>query len=144
MPTMFWLWMAAAVIFLIIEIGTPTLVFACFTIGSIGAAVATHFTDSYLIQAAVFAIVSIVLIPLTRPLAKKLTKPTAQKTNVDAMMGRPGIVTKKIDPALDVGQVRVDGQVWQAVADEAIDVDTEIKVDEVKGARLYVSKTEEQ
>jgi membrane protein implicated in regulation of membrane protease activity len=142
MPTMFWLWLAAAVIFLIIEIGTPTLVFACFTIGAIAAAVATHLTDSYLIQAAVFAIVSIVLIPLTRPLAKKLTKTTAQKTNVDAMMGRPGIVTKKIDPDLDVGQVRVDGQVWQAVAEGVIDVDAKIKVDEVKGARLYVSKTE--
>lgn len=144
MPTMFWLWLAAAVIFLIIEIGTPTLVFACFTIGSIAAAVASHFTDSYLIQAAVFAIVSIILIPLTRPLAKKLTKQTAQKTNVDAMVGRPGIVTKKIDPDLDIGQVRVDGQVWQAVAEEVIDVDAKVKVDEIKGARLYVSKTEEQ
>ena len=142
MPTMFWLWLAAAVIFLIIEIGTPTLVFACFTVGAIASAVTTYFTDSYLIQAAVFAIVSIILIPLTRPLAKKLTKPSAQKTNVDAIVGRPGVVIKKIDPALDVGQVRVDGQVWQAVANEPIEVDAKIKVDEIKGARLYVSKTE--
>lgn len=144
MPTIFWLWLAAAVIFLIIEIGTPTLVFACFTVGSIGAAVSSTMTDSYLIQAAVFAVISIILIPLTRPLAKKITKPSPQAVNVDAMIGRPGIVTKKIDPAQDVGQVRVDGQVWQANAEEPIDEGIKIKVDRVIGARLYVSQINEE
>jgi membrane protein implicated in regulation of membrane protease activity len=143
MPTIFWLWLAAAVIFLIIEIGTPTLVFACFTVGSIGAAVSSTMTDSYLIQAAIFAVISIILIPLTRPLAKKITRPSPQAVNVDAMIGRPGIVTKKIDPALDVGQVRVDGQVWQANAEQAIDEGIKIKVDKVIGARLYVSQMNE-
>ncbi len=143
MPTIFWLWLAAALIFLIVELTTPTLVFACFVVGAIGAAVTSTMSDSYLIQTAVFAIISVILIPLTRNLAKKITKESPQKTNVDAMVGRPGVVTKKIDPALDVGQVRVDGQVWQAVAEEVIDADVRIKVDSIKGARLYVSKLEE-
>jgi len=142
MPTIFWLWLAAALVFLIIEITTPTLVFACFVAGSVGAAITSTMTDSYLIQTAVFAIISVILIPLTRSLAKKITKEPPQKTNVDAMVGRPGLVIKKIDPALDVGQVRVDGQVWQAVADETIDIDVRIKVNDIKGARLYVSKVE--
>jgi len=142
MPTIFWFWMAAAVIFLIIEITTPSLVFACFVIGCIGSAVTSTITDSYLIQAAVFAGISIVLIPLTRPLARKITKPSPQPTNVDAMVGRPGLVVKKIDPSLDIGQVRVDGQVWQAVADEALDEGVKIKVDKIIGARVYVSKIE--
>ncbi|HDL03773.1 MAG: hypothetical protein DRP46_09720 [Candidatus Zixiibacteriota bacterium] len=142
MPTIFWFWMAAAVIFLIIEITTPSLVFACFVIGCIGSAVTSTITDSYLIQAAVFAGISIVLIPLTRPLARKITKPSPQPTNVDAMVGRPGLVVKKIDPSLDIGQVRVDGQVWQAVADEALDEGAKIKVDKIIGARVYVSKIE--
>jgi len=139
-PTIFWFWMAAAVIFLIIEITTPSLVFACFVIGCIGSAVTSTMTESYLIQAAVFAGISIVLIPLTRPLAKKITKPSPQPTNVDAVVGRPGLVVKKIDPAKDSGQVRVDGQVWQAVADDVIDEGARIKVDKVVGARMYVSK----
>ena len=142
MPTIFWFWMAAAVIFLIIEITTPSLVFACFVIGCIGSAVTSTMTESYLIQAAVFAGISIVLIPLTRPLAKKITKPSPQLTNVDAMVGRPGLVVKAIDPAKDIGQVRVDGQVWQAVAEEAIEKGARIKVDKVVGARMYVSKEE--
>lgn len=140
MPTIFWFWMAAAVIFLIIEITTPSLVFACFVIGCIGSAVTSTLTESYLIQAAVFAGISIVLIPLTRPLAKKITKPSPQLTNVDAVVGRPGLVVKTIDPAKDSGQVRVDGQVWQAVADVVIDKGARIKVDKVVGARMYVSK----
>ena len=142
MPTIFWFWMAAAVIFLIIEITTPSLVFACFVIGCIGSAVTSTMTESYLIQAAVFAGISIILIPLTRLLAKKITKPSPQLTNVDAMVGRPGLVVKAIDPAKDIGQVRVDGQVWQAVAEEAIEKGARIKVDKVVGARMYVSKEE--
>ena len=66
MPTMFWLWLAAAVVFLIIEIGTPILVFACFVLGSIGAAItSTFYPEGYLIQGAVFAVISMILIPTT-------------------------------------------------------------------------------
>jgi membrane protein implicated in regulation of membrane protease activity len=93
-----------------------------------------------LIQAAVFAAISIILIPLTRPLAKKITKPSPQLTNVDAMINRTGLVIKRIDQALDSGQVRVDGQIWQANADGPIEEGSKIKVDKVIGARLYVSR----
>lgn len=140
MPTIFWLWLAAMVIFLIVEIATPGLVFACFALGALGAAVTSVMTDSYLIQLSVFAFLAIVLIPLTRPLAKKITKESPQKTNVDAMIGMSGIVVKPIDPTAEVGQVRVEGQVWQAIASEPLDEGAQITVDKVQGARLYVSK----
>ncbi len=140
MPTMFWLWLAAMAIFLVVEIATPGLVFACFAVAAIGSAVASTVTDSYLIQLGVFAFLAIVLIPLTRPLARKITKPSPQKTNVDAMIGRPGIVVKAINPDAEIGQVRVEGQVWQALAVEPIEEGARIKVDKVQCARLYVSK----
>lgn len=140
MPTIFWLWLAAMVLFLIVEIMTPGLVFACFAVGALGAAVTSAMTGNYLIQLSVFAFLAIVFIPLTRPLAKRITKESPQKTNVDAMIGKAGLVIKAIDPAADVGQVRVEGQVWQAIATEAIDEGAQITVDKVQGARLYVSK----
>lgn len=140
MPTIFWLWLAAMVLFLIVEIMTPGLVFACFAVGALGAAVTSAMTGNYLIQLSVFAFLAIVFIPLTRPLAKRITKESPQKTNVDAMIGKAGLVVKAIDPAADVGQVRVEGQVWQAIATEAIDEGAQITVDKVQGARLYVSK----
>ncbi|MCX6826163.1 MAG: NfeD family protein [candidate division Zixibacteria bacterium] len=140
MPTIFWLWLAAAVIFLIAEIGSPTLVFACFVVGAVGAAVASTLTSSYLHQLGIFAGISIVLIPLTRPLAKKITKPSPQPTNVDAMLGRSGIVIEKIEPHADRGQVRVDGQIWRADADISIEEGDKIKVEKILGTKLIVSK----
>lgn len=140
MSALFWIWLAVAAVFLIIELSTPSLVFASFVAGALGAAFATLLNASYLWQGAIFAALSILLIPLTRPLAARITGATPQKTNIDALVDRPGIVTKRIDPDNDIGQVRVDGQVWQAVAPEVIDAGEKIIVNEVRGARLYVTK----
>lgn len=143
MPTISYLWLAAMVIFLIAEIFAPSLVFGCVAVGALGGAITSFATDSYLIQLGVFAFLTIVLIPLTRPLARKITRESPQKTNVDAMVGKPGLVVKAIDPAAETGQVRVEGQVWQAIASEPIAEGVKIKVDKVLGARLYVSKVTE-
>ncbi len=140
METILYIWLAAMVIFLIVEIMTPGLVFGCFAVAALGAAGTTLVTDSYLIQLGVFAFMAIVLIPLTRPLARKITKESPQKTNADAMVGKSGIVIKAIDPVAEVGQVRVEGQVWQALAVEPIEEGVQITVDKVIGARLNVSK----
>jgi len=140
MPTIFWLWLAAMAVFLIVEMAVPGLIFGCFAVGALGGAVTATFTDSYLIQLAVFAFLTIILIPLTRPLAKKITKPSPQKTNVDAMIGMTGVVVKAIDPDKEAGQVRVDGQVWMAMATEPIEEGIKIIVNKVQGARLYVSR----
>ena len=142
MNTLFWIWLAAGVTFLILEVTTPAFLFACFAVGGAAAAVTVLFTESLLTQLIVFAAVSLVLIPLTRPLARKITKEPPQLSNVDAMVGRTGIVTRAIDPDKDVGQVRVDGQVWQAVAQSKIDKDDKVKIDQVVGARLHVTKIE--
>lgn len=144
MPTLFWIWLAAAAIFLIIEIATPSLVFACFVVGSIASAVLAYlYPESYLWQIGVFAVISMILIPLTRPLARKITVESPQKSNVDAMMDRPGLVVKTIDPDKDTGQVRVDGQVWQAQASGKIEEGVKVIVTGITGARLTVKKIEE-
>ena len=140
MPTIFWLWLAAAAIFLIVEIGTPTLVFACFVVGAIGAAVASTMELSYLVQLGVFAGISIILIPLTRPLARKITKPSPQPTNIDAIIGKTGVVTKAIDNAHGTGQIQVDGQIWQARSDVSLEPGVNIRVDKIIGATAHVSK----
>lgn len=144
MPTLFWIWLAAAAIFLIIEIATPSLVYACFVVGSVASAVTAYmYPEAYLWQIAIFAVISIVLIPLTRPLARKITVESPQKSNVDAMVDRTGQVVRTIDPDKDTGQVRVDGQVWQAQAEGKIEEGAKVKVVGIIGARLTVKKIEE-
>lgn len=142
MNTLFWIWLAIGVVFLIFEVTTPAFLFACFAVGGFAGAVTVLFTESILIQLAVFAGVSIILIPLTRPLARRITKESPQKSNIDALIGKTGIILKAIDPDQDSGQVRVEGQIWQAVAEHKIDQGTKVIINQIKGARAYVAELE--
>jgi len=140
MSAVLWIWLAAALIFLIIEIFSPGFVFACFVVGSVAAGLTSMGTDSLLIQGTVFAVVSLVLIPLTRPLAQKITKPSPVQSNVDALIGKTGIVLKEVDET--AGQIKVNEDVWQARSDEVIAVGLKVTVLAVEGARLKVKKSD--
>ena len=48
-----------------------------------------------------------------------------------------GIVTEGIKKNI-VGEVKVDGKLWSAVADETIPVDTVVKVEKIDGVKLVV------
>lgn len=142
MTTALWIWLAAALIFLMVEIFAPGFIFACFVVGSIAAAGVSLLTDSYIIHGITFAVVSLILIPLTRPLAQKITKPSPVNSNVDALVGQIGMVIK--DVSQTEGQVNVDGQVWQARSETDIAVGQKVKVLSVAGAKLKVGLFENQ
>jgi len=138
MQTVVWVWLAAALIFIVIEIFAPGFIFACFVVGAIAAGVSALITDSYVLQGAVFAVISIVLIPLTRPLANKITKPSPVLSNVGGLIGKTGYVKNQVTDTS--GQVVVDNQVWQARSDKMIPADKKIKVLSVEGAKLKVEE----
>ncbi len=140
MTTMFWIWMAAVVLFLILELMTPTLIFACFVVGSVVSGIFSYFyPEAYYWQLGLFVAISIVLLPMTRTLAKKITKPSPQKSNIDALIGKVALVTKTIDPDLG-GQVRIEGEIWVATAGQAIEENTKVKVVDVSGTKVHVEK----
>jgi len=142
MSGMYWMWLAAAVIFLIIELLTPALLFICFVVGAVAAGVYSYFSpDQYYWQIGIFVAVSLALLPPTRILAKRLTKPSAQKSNVDALIGKTGKVIKTVD-ADDGGQVQIGSEVWIASASQKLESGARIKVVSVSGARLHVEPTE--
>ncbi len=131
------IWFGAAVVFAIIEALTVGLTSIWFGGGALIAGIIALFCDNILIQIAVFLGVSIVLVAITRPLAKKHLNDKAQKTNVDAIVGMHAVVVSSIDPPMS-GQVKADGKVWTAVADFPIDKGEEVKVIEIKGVTLKV------
>ncbi len=140
MENVVWYWLAAVVIFLIMELMTPTLVFICFVAGSLLAGVYSFFVpDGYYTQIGIFIIVSLLLLPLMRKIAKKITKPSPQKSNIDALIGKIGLVTKKIDLNLG-GQIRFEGEVWIASADEDIDINEKVEIVSSSGTKLHVIK----
>lgn len=133
-----WVWLAAAILFIIIEIFAPGFIFACFVVGSVAAGISATFTDSVLVQGAVFAIVSIGLIPATRPLANKITKPSPVISNVDGFIGKVGHVKKEVSEV--GGQILIDGQIWQARADKTLAIDTKVKVNRIEGNKFFVEE----
>ncbi|MFQ5608606.1 MAG: NfeD family protein [Candidatus Zixiibacteriota bacterium] len=139
METMFWIWLAAGIVFLIIEVAVPGLIFVCFAAGAFGAAIYAQFDSlDYLVQTAIFAGIAIALIPMTRRLAKKISISGAAKSNVDALIGQPGIVVKDINTLEGIGQVRVQGEVWGASADNDILTGSKVTVLRIEGNRLFV------
>ena len=65
--------------------------------------------------------------------------------NIDAIIGRKGIIIKPIKP-LEAGEVRIDSVIWTCLSldeDETIENESVVKVAKVVGNRLYVTKINE-
>ncbi|MBU0983047.1 MAG: NfeD family protein [candidate division Zixibacteria bacterium] len=141
MATMFWIWMAAAVVFLIVELLTPTMIFICFAVGAACAGIYAQVGPEGSInwQVGLFAVVSVALLPLTRKFAKRMTKESAELSNVDRMIGKVALVTKDIDPDLG-GRVQFEGETWAATATETIPSGARVKILSVSGTRVNVER----
>ncbi|MCL1808594.1 MAG: NfeD family protein [Clostridiales bacterium] len=133
-------WIAAAVILIIIEAATMGLTTIWFAGGAIAAAISTLFTSNIFVQIAVFIVVSVALLYLTKPLKAKL-KIGKEKTNVEAIVGKTGFVVDAISPAA-YGQVKVGSMVWTSKSADPktlIAAGTEIVVVSVEGVKLVVA-----
>ena len=140
MPAIFWIWLVAFAIFLILEIFTPSMIFAGFAISALVSGIYSYmFPESYYWQIGIFIIVSGILLPVTRVFAKKMESKTAQVANVDALIGKVGLVTKKIDADLG-GQILLEGENWRATADTEIDEQEKVVILKIVGTRVHVEK----
>ena len=72
---------------------------------------------------------------------KKLI-PEKEKTNLDRIIGMKGIVTEKITKKTP-GEVKVDGKLWTAIADETIPEESTVKILEINSTKLKVKRMEE-
>lgn len=139
------LWLIIAILFFIIEILTPGIfLFSCFSIGAIIALVVSLLSTSLLLQCTVFAISSILSIYFLKPLLMKLLTPLTLKTNVDSLIDKKGVVIETIEGQKSMGIVKVNNELWRAVAenDVVIEKDEEIVVVKVNGAHLVVRRAE--
>lgn len=146
LPLNVWAWIAAGVVFLIIEGITLGLTSVWFAVGSFASAVSAMMTDNIIIQAAVFAVVSFVLVIFTRPLAKEKINSRTVATNVDSLIGR------EVPAMTDItwekgGQIKLEGTVWTAVpSDDSSEIRKGdiVKILQVKGVKLIVRKERHQ
>jgi membrane protein implicated in regulation of membrane protease activity len=110
-------WIIAAVAFFILEMATASFFFLWIGAGAVVTAVVSLFIDTAWIQYLIFAVSSIVLVAVSRPWAQRFSK-TRRPANVDALVGRTGIVTKVSSDTAWQGTVKVEGEYWKAESEK--------------------------
>lgn len=136
------IWIVLAVAFAVGEILTISLFLAPFSVGGFGAAAAAAIGAGLVAQVAVFAVLTVAVFWLLRPIAKRHLRQTSEtKTGTAALVGRTAIVTAALEGPELSGQVRLDGEIWTArgAGLEAVPVGTTVTVLEIQGATVVVT-----
>ena len=130
-------WLVAAIIFLIIEALSVQLISIWLAGGAIVAMVLALLNVNFWIQVLVFAIVSLLLIILTRPLVKRILNKNVEATNADRSIGKEAAFTSEINNVLGKGQVNLAGQIWSARSsdDSVINEGETVIVEKIDGVR---------
>ena len=135
-------WLIFFIILVIIELITINLVTIWFAFGALVTSLVSLYTTDTVILLAVFTLVSLLLLLITKPVVKKLKVKKVVATNLDQVIGKTGIVTEPI--AKDkIGEVKVLGKRWSAYSDREISKDKKVKILSISGVKLKVEEKEE-
>ena len=142
---MTFVWIAAIVIFGVMEAATAGLTSIWFVLGSVAALIVAICNGPIWLQISLFFVVSIVTLAATRPLVAKLMKKDIKPTNADRVLGGLARVTERIDNDVPTGAVYIDGKTWSARSSsgESIEPDTMVHVVRMEGVKLYVEAEKE-
>ena len=135
-------WLIAMIVLLVIEGIVPGLVSIWFAAGALIALISALFGAPLWMQVMWFLLVSIVLLVLTRPLAKKYVNSRVTATNADRLIGMDCLVTEDVDNLRGTGAVTVDGKTWTArMADQDSKAlkGTIVRAERIEGVRIIVS-----
>ena len=133
-------WLVIVIILGIIELITVNLVSIWFIASGIIALISSLFIDNIVIEFAIFVILGIIFMLLTKPFINNI-KPNV-KTNLDRIVGMTGIVTEEINKNKN-GEVKVDGKKWSAVSKHPLKVGDKVKILKINGVKLEVESWEE-
>ena len=135
------IWLIAALALVILEILTAGFGVICFAIGAAFSALAAGLGLGVTWQIVIFAIVSLLTFVFLRPVVMRFLdrKSKDVKTNADALVGRKGIVSERIDPTQHTGRVAIDGDDWKAVSDDGSVIEKGAQVEIVKLDSIIVT-----
>ena len=139
------IWLALIIVFLVMEAATVQLISTWFAAGALAAMIVSLIGGAVWLQIVVFLTVSIVLLVLLWPIARKHLKPKLVATNADALIGRVCTVTEEIDP-VEGGRVKLGDVTWSArsESDERIPAGTLVKVQKIQGAKVFVEEVKKE
>ncbi len=139
------IWIIAGIICLIIEIFTPGFFFMSIGFSAIITGLFSLVIYNIYLQLAIFALSSFLVFVNMRKISKKFFKTKGQPTNIYALIGKKGYVTKDITK-ISKGYVKINGEIWSAVSwdDSEIITGTEVIVKKIEGNKLFVKAVEEE
>ncbi|MBK5253507.1 MAG: NfeD family protein [Peptostreptococcaceae bacterium] len=143
---MYLIWLILAIVLGVAEAVSLGLSSLWFAIGAAVACIIAMVGGPLILQIAAFFGVSIILLIFTRPILVKKLKMGDEKTNVDAVIGKLGIVTQEIEP-YKTGRVYISGLDWTAAVKNGmpgIEKDTKVKVIAIEGVKAIVEPAIEE
>jgi membrane protein implicated in regulation of membrane protease activity len=139
------IWLALLIAFVVLEAATVQLISTWFAVGALAAMIVSLLGAELWLQLLVFFTVSIVLLALLWPMARKHLKAKIVATNADALVGKICKVTEDVDP-LGGGRVKVGDVTWSARTEElqTIPVGAKVRILKIQGVKAFVEtvKTE--
>ena len=137
------LWMVVFLGLVFLELATINLVSIWFAIGALISFIVSLYVENITVQIAVFVAVSAVSLLLTKKIVKKLRTREPEKTNLDRVIGKIGIVTEEITK-LEPGEVKVDGKKWSAISSKKIKAGSKVEILSIDGVKLNVKEIKEE
>lgn len=137
-----WLWLGIILLLSVIEAVSVSIVCIWFIISGIASLILSLFNISFYICFIVFVILGLILMLTTRKSIKKILKVKEEKTNLDRIIGKKGVVTEKISKN-HIGEVKIDGKRWSAYSDDELDVGDFVKILKIDSVKLEVMKWED-
>jgi membrane protein implicated in regulation of membrane protease activity len=139
-----WLWITIAIVFLIFEFAfAGTFYFLMIAAGTLVGALVSVFTDNPYIIVPAFAVVTVLLTIVARPLLSRAfhIHKEVRPSGVDALIGSTGVVEKAVSKN-QKGEVKVSGEIWSALHDEEGELayGEEVIVKRVDGITLVVER----
>ncbi len=139
-----WIWVVAAVVLGIIEVTTLSLVFAMFAGGALAAAGVAALGFGLLIQVLAFCVVSVALLGVVRPVARRhMLTDSSPRMGVAALVGTRAVVVERVDA--HNGRIKLAGEIWTARSydeEQILEPGQSVDVMEIRGATALVYGSE--
>ena len=137
------LWLIAAGLLTAGEMTSLDLVLIMLAGGALGGMGVALATDNVALQVAGFVVVSLALLVVVRPVAKRhLTSRTAEQIDgVEVYVGRTAEVSERVDG--ESGQVKMGHDEWSArtqLDGESYEVGAVVRIVQIEGPIAYVSR----
>ncbi len=140
-----WLvWLIVSIGLLLLELTSGDFYVICFAFGAVASIVGAAIGLPLWAQVLIWAVCSVLCLYFVRPsLVRRLHgKENERKSNVDALVGRQGIVIDTI-AAGGFGYVKIDGDEWRSVSSDGSEIPVGTNVTVISRDSIILTVSEE-